>query len=288
MNKKAKWIWLGEEKEINAYVDFLCPFTVDTLEAPVELRISAHSHYVAYVNGVHLPISQYGDYAEYKIFDTLDIRPWLHEGENVLAVVGYWQGEDSLCCRMEQAGLWFAVESGDKCLAASDEKVLCRRSVDYVSGEMERISIQLSFSFHYDARRADGWTMPDYKADASWSAATVLPLDYKLFPRPIKELSFEPCRPARIIAQGVFADQAKNDPCGGRVQRAFLSARFPQELGAPAKDLYVPTEKGYTFASDEGDGVYFLVDLGGEEAGPLHLDLDLPRDAMVLVGFGEH
>mgnify|MGYP006986303176 CR=1 FL=1 len=55
--------------------------------------------------------------------------------------------------------------------AYSDASTLGRPSVDYVSGEVERISPQLSFSFRFRAAQQDGWAEESYRPDGRWSPA---------------------------------------------------------------------------------------------------------------------
>lgn len=286
----AQWIWLPVPSEINQYGDFRQTFRLPNNPGQIQLHISADSRYAAFVNGKHIPASQYADYPNYKVYDTVDITEWVHPGDNVLGIIGYFQGENSSVYRLGKAGLLFAIVSEQEVLLHSSEETLCRISKDYVSGEVERLSGQLSFSFRYRAEKWDGWQRIDYALSPDWMPARKTGAQLPLFPRPIKPLDWQPRRAGRLIAQGIFMDDrdSSSRPCGERMQRAALSFRPAEELGLPSEPAELPCTDGLAVSAEEGDGVYLLVDLGQEEAGALDIELDLPSAALVLIGFGEH
>lgn len=169
----ARWIWLPASSAVNQYGEFRQMFSLPENPGRVVLHISADSRYVAFVNGQYVPASQYADYPTYKIYDTVDITGWVHAGDNVLGIIGYFQGEDSSVYRLGRAGLLFAVVSQGETVQWSCRDTLCRISREYVSGEMERFSQQLSFSFHYRAEKCDGWQQPDYVISKDWKPASI-------------------------------------------------------------------------------------------------------------------
>lgn len=282
MNNYAHWIW-AESEQTNQYVDFRSEFFISNVNL-VKLMISADSRYAVFVNGEYVPGFQYADYPNYKVYDELDITDKVKPGKNVLSIVGYYQGESSSVYFKGRAGLLFAVVDGDgNAVAFSDRRVLCRPSGVYTSGAVEKLSIQLSYSFRYDANGDDGWREPCYLPSAGWSAATETGYECNLFPRPIKPLRFEQVCRTRLFLWGTFKDSLpKSAPCGDRMQTAFLSFG-----GRPSTQL--PKSDGYSVKSeDQGDGIYFIIDIGREESGVFELEIDLPHQAEILVGFGEH
>lgn len=284
----ARWIWHEPSVGLNCYADFRRPFDLPAESGKVTLFISADSRYTAFVNGKALTASQYADYSTYKVYDEVDITDLVQKGENVLAVVGYAQGEDSSVYRLEQAGVWFAVTADEKTVAVSDSSTLCRASRDFVSGEVERFSPQLSFGFRYNAAAKDGWQEIGYTAGAEWEAATETGVTCQMFPRPIAPLVRRAPVTAHVLAQGVFFDkQPLIEAAGTRMHEAALGFRTAGEMGFHFNSQ-LPCENGLPVTGNEGDGIWVLIDLGREEAGVLQLDIDLPHDATVLVGFGEH
>lgn len=282
LNKCARWIW-AETEENNQYVEFRCEFFLRDVK-PMKLWISVDSRYAVYLNGLYVPGFQYADYPKYKVYDELDITHAVRPGKNVLAIVGYYQGESSSVYLHGQAGLIFAVVDGDGTkILSSDGNVQCRTSPTYTSGKVEKISPQLSYSFRYDANGDDGWRERDYCPVSSWSGSRETGYECEIFPRPIKPLCFEPACPARLTSWGIIADVLpESAPCGDRMQRAFLSFR-------ERCSIELPEDEGYLMkCEDSGDGIYLIVDLNREEAGVFELELDVPHEAEVLIGFGEH
>jgi hypothetical protein len=168
---RARWIWLPEGESLNQHGEFRREFTVPAGAGQVRLFISADSRYTVSVNGVHVNASQYADYPDSKVGDEVDITALTRPGRNVLAVTVHFSGEDSSVYRVGRAGLLFAVQADGQLLAVSDTAVLCRLSRAYGSGDMERVSAQLSFSFRYDATRQDGWQEADYQPGEGWQNA---------------------------------------------------------------------------------------------------------------------
>ena len=286
---RARWIWLPLPEQINQYGDFRQAFTLPETVGSVRLHISADSRYAAFINGGELLASQFADYPAYKAYDTMDITALVHPGENVLAVLGYCQGEDSSVYRLGTPGVIFAVEADGAVVAASGGGTLCRLSREYESGEVERFSGQLSFSFRYHASARDGWQAADYRPGPDWGPGRETGACPVLVPRPNRPLVRRPPCPGRLTAQGVFTDPlSPAAPCGERMQRAALAYRAPGDWGLPETPASLPVEKGLRLADPAGDGLYLLVDLQREEAGLLHLDIALPEPARILIGFGEH
>lgn len=150
---KSRWIWLSETSELNQYVDFRRSFSLPFKHGRVLLYISADSRYSAFINGQYIPASQYADYTNYKVYDTLDITEQVHEGQNVLAIVGYFQGEDSSIYRLGQAGLWFTVVAECGHSIYSDAQTYCRLSREYVHNRIFEISCRtllLCMHEHYE------------------------------------------------------------------------------------------------------------------------------------------
>ncbi len=279
---QAGWIWLKESKN-NQYVDFRCEFAYPE-EQTATLLISADSRYAVYVNGQYVPGFQYADFPTYKVYDQLDITPFVQKGANTLAVLGYYQGESSLIYRHGEAGVLFAViGSKSGVLAVSDHRVQCRESQDYTSGEIEKITNQLSFSFRYDATAYDGWREPGYSEKNGWVSAVESKREGELVARPVLPLVWEERRPSRLLTRGVFRDKLPaTAPCGERMQEAYLSFR------ARGSDI-LPVESGVLIEENkDDDGVYLVFDLGGEESGVLELEMDFPEPADLLIGYGEH
>ena len=88
MKINSKWIWLDREAAADTYGEFYDRFLYEGGKA--ELRISADSNYAVYVNGKLADSGQYPDFPHYKIYDTLDLTPYVRVGENHLGITAWY------------------------------------------------------------------------------------------------------------------------------------------------------------------------------------------------------
>ena len=271
MLERAKWIWCKHAECVNSYVDFKRTFAVKTAEK-VEIEISVDGNYALYLNGCFVNSGQYPDYPEYKVFDRLDLSGFLKEGENELMIRAWWPGMDHFSYRVEQAGVIYALFSGDKEIALSDEETYAAVNLSFERGMIPKITEQLGFSFMYDARK---------EGSEQFAPAIVVEKKATLFQRPIEKLVIGNRAPAKIVNYGTFSERPYKK-FGERMQLAALSARYwgPENIW--------DQENGTEFTRDNDDGIYIIVDLGKESVGFADLELELPEDALVLCGWGEH
>lgn len=285
----AQWIWLPESAGPDQYADFRQRFSLPEEPGRVMLYLAADYRYALWINGQYVPTSSYADWPQYRVWEEIEIGKWVNPGDNVLALTANYPGEDCSVYKAGQPGVWFAVcpERGES--VYSGAQTVCRLSQEYESGEKERFSAQLSFSFAYRADGDDGWRSPAYRPGANWRPAVPTAAEKPIGARPVLPLLWGECCPARIQAQGVFWDRAPGMPCGERMRRAALDSRTLGELGAgDGMPPALPDAAGVRLTAEEGDGIWLLVDLGAEESGVPEWELELPEPAAVLVGFGEH
>ena len=277
----SKWIWLSETK-VNQYADFVTTFVLDKEDAV--LRISADTNYALYLNGKFVYAGQYPDYPHYKIYDEFSVGKDCRAGENVLAVLAWSAGEDSSTYRRETAGLLFEIVSGGEVIASSGEQVLAREDPCYRSGEVEKVTSQLGFSFHYDATREDDWKIGKL---SGFVPAVAVEKKCRMFPRPIERLISFPAQGAVLCSQGdaLFGTPAKT--AAQTASELFLRHVPLDRMGnvfsaAP----HLPCAQGWKIEGQSG--VYALVDMGEEASGFVCLDFEIDRDAEIIVAFGEH
>ena len=271
----ADWIWANDADVVNQYIWARAEFEASCVDE-CDLLISADSQYVAYVNGQLAGFGQYADYPEHKVYDTICISNLVHPGTNELRVLAYCQGIDSSVYRAGRPKLLFEVRQDGRQLAHSGADTLVSRRTGYRSGDMERVSHQMGFTFDYDARIAE----------PEWEPAQVLGAAGTLYPRPIAPLELGERVQARVVSQGVYYDSPRREKLGMRMQYAALSFRESVELTGVHGQPELPGTVRY--ASDEGDGIYIVLDLGRETVGFLDIALTVPRECEVLVGWGEH
>ena len=273
--EQSQWIWL-KESQINQYADFVCEFSAEEAEN-LALRISADTDYAVFINGVYIYSGQYPDYPHYKVYDTFQIGTYCKRGKNRLAILCRYAGEDSSTYLTAAAGLLFEVLCGNKVIAASGEEILSRQDRCYRSGRIENISPQLGHTFAYDACQEDGWIQRDCEG---FEKSAVVLKKCDLVPRPVSRLQHIEGE-AKVCAQGEYIDGTQSPVPAERITQAFLK---PLPIG---ENRALPSKEGLTLQSSR-DGVYFVADMGEETAGFAVLDLEVPQDAQVYVGFGEH
>ena len=235
------------------------------------LYISAHSQYAVYLNGTFVDCGQYDDYEHHQVYDTLDLSPYLHSGENDLRICQYVCGIDTSTHSVQRPGIIFTAWDDQTQLLVSSPAVLSGEDLQY-AGNGELFTGQLGFNFSYDATVSVPVLSPSILAGK----------EKKLFPRPIKKMHIGSLNSGNIIAQGVFLEYDKTLPKAQRLQTAFLSARRRNELCNGTDFTWeLPIDR-------RADGVYAVVDLGGESTGLLSLSVDVPQDTEILIGIGEH
>ena len=79
---------------MNQYINFQHSFKLET-SCGLELYIRCRSNYAAFINRHPAGVGQYTGYEEYRAADCLRIPAGTLQGENMLAVVAFFQGQDS-------------------------------------------------------------------------------------------------------------------------------------------------------------------------------------------------
>ena len=218
--QNAKWIWCHSAAQVDEYGEFFTSFFWQN--GKTVCRISCDGDYTLWVNGNFVASNQYGDYEHYKIYDEIDVTPWLKSGENRLAVLVWHYGDNSSRYCNLQAGVLFEVVNESTILAQSDEKTLCRMSKAYKNGNRKKISSQLGFGFAYDATQEDEWQVNP----VGFGSSVVVDKFCQMHPRPIKKSVLEKEKVATVIAKekGRYLIDLKEETVGLPVLR-FISPK---------------------------------------------------------------
>lgn len=151
--KRAKWIWADTPIQADEYVTFYDEFCYSS--GSVQMNMSVSGDYALYINGVWVSFGQYPDYPEYKVYDSLNITPWLKQGKNTLKIVAWYIGEEFSTSVKMQRGLLFEICTENEIVSYSKEGMRCSLNQDYVSYQEKKITTQLGFSYLYDTRFID-------------------------------------------------------------------------------------------------------------------------------------
>ena len=102
----------------------------------VTLRISADTHYAAYLNGKLCAFGQYADFPYDKVYDEVNITEYAALGTNRLAIVVWYFGIDTTQVYYPgAAAVKFEVLTDEIQVAKSDKDTLSRMSKAYLSHE---------------------------------------------------------------------------------------------------------------------------------------------------------
>ena len=252
----AKWVWT-EREDKNQYVEIRAEFTLNGDLSRARLAVSADNEYAAYINGAYAGGGQYDDFPMRKAYNVHDVAAQVKPGRNELLIRAYHQGENSFQYIAGHAGVIFALAAGENRVLSGPD-CQAREYALYESGDMEKVSPQLGYTFHCDATRPE----------AEWAPARVVTerAGTELYKRPIKELVTGAPAESREIFRGVYALRGGDTPAQ-RMQRAFI---------APGDD-----ETG-------ADGRVLIFDLGCETAGLVHMEISCAAESDIMVGYGQH
>ena len=188
---KSEWIWVSAGECADQYAEF-CDILTYAGKCAVEMRLSCDSDYVLYINGSYVSSNQYGDYEHYKIYDVLDITPYLHMGENSIGILVYHCGVDTSRYLPAKAGLIYEVLSDGEILAYSSTQTRSRVSPTYATGNRVFVSSQLGYTFFYDATKATA---------EGFELSVCVEKHCEFFSRPIKKAKLLERRPMKAVTR---------------------------------------------------------------------------------------
>lgn len=317
----ACWVFpLRPADCVNQLVDFFQTFTCDAA-VDAELRISADTDFVVWLNGRRIGSGQYSDFPGRKTFERFALTGALVPGRNRLALTVYYNGRTSSVYTRGRPGVVFVVAADGVTLAASGTHTLCRANPCYHSGPIASVSHQLFHTFGYDARGEDGHDRADYEPGPEWSAIAdaeaTQPEDRAvLLPRPVLRLEEQGLTAGRLHATGVFirdttlAEAQSRATAVGQslaglqmsdgtvlsaawqMQHDALSARTSHQVfGRPMGTDLAGVAGGLTARPGlcrDGEGLYVVIDMEQQEVGHLEFDLEAPEGTVLDFGYGEH
>lgn len=185
---KSQWIYADCEVCDDQYTEY-----VDTVPQAVGttlLRLSCDTDYTLRINGHYVASNQYGDFEHYKIYDTIDVTPYLTERQNAIHLTVYYCGVSTHRYARAQAGVIYEFLAEDTVVAYSGTHTLSRLSPTYLSGQKRLVSSQLGFTFTYDATK---------ETDAGYAPSVCVHKTVTFYPRPIAKLQVLPRCPIREI-----------------------------------------------------------------------------------------
>lgn len=271
----AKKIWSASVAGVNVFADFKASFP-----RADKIKIACDGNYALYINGKFAATGQYPGYEDYHFFDEIGISALADRDVNELKLIAHHPGCDFSTYRNQPAFVIFEVTRGDEIVCASGIDTLSAADPNLIPGEqVGRVSWQLGFTYDFDSTKGE----PD------WESSVEVGGEYGFLPRPVEKLKISEPIDAELIHKGVFYDRRKEGTSAERMQSAAIVSEYicgghklPDESGFVLENEKTPT------ALQKPDGILALVDLGAENTGILSLDIEVPDDCDIFIGWGEH
>ncbi len=169
--ESAMWIWHGTPcvDLVNKFVQARTSFRLKRVPRSAPIAVTADSSYRLFVNGRRVAQGPARGFQRAWPFDRVDIAPFLHRGENAMALLTHCMGVHSAkYLHTGWAGLIL-----DGAVAGTSVSTGAGWKVRLSPGHLRthaRLSVQTDFQEQFDARLDDGrWTGPGYD-DADWEA----------------------------------------------------------------------------------------------------------------------
>lgn len=238
MFQKAKWIWINSQQQKDEYGHFKT--SIPWKNGDVLLNISCDGNFVVYVNGGVGGFGQYPDYPNYKIYQQINITPFLKQNEvNTIEILVWHYGiEGTQTYYPAQAGLIFEIINNDQVIDYSQINTLSKLHDNYISYEEKIITRQLGLSFAYDARNIE----------RPFSESSLVEKSYLFYKKPIEDFDFN----GRLATTKIVEDKHSAVFDLGRQSVGFL------EL-----DIYSPKDQKITITFGENlveNAVQHLID----------------------------
>lgn len=182
--EKSKFIWARALEGADTYAEFYNELQIAGKTAIC--NISCDGDYTLFINGKFVSCNQYGDFEHYKVYDEIDLSPYVQEGKNHFALICWHFGENSSRYKKYAPGVIFEVIENGHVVLASNEDILSRKSKAYQSSFKRLISSQLGFSYRYDATKEDAWMLG---LGVGMEKSVISEKNCTFFARPVAKLS---------------------------------------------------------------------------------------------------
>ncbi|WP_288956392.1 alpha-L-rhamnosidase C-terminal domain-containing protein [uncultured Polaribacter sp.] len=175
----AKWIWQQEDGPANSWVAFRKSFNLNKIPKDVVAKIAVDTKYWLWINGEMVLFEgglARGAAPDTNYYDEVDLKSYLKEGENTIAVlVWYWGRTRKVHDDSGKGGLLFYADLGEEqIISNADWKLKVHPAYDAKSGGGGKSANRVNaYNVKFDARKALGdwsnqaWYMNNYN-DKNW------------------------------------------------------------------------------------------------------------------------
>lgn len=174
----AKWIWDKENlTEKNVWMCFNKKVTLDKIPEELIADISADSKYWLYINGENVVFEgsvKRGPDENSGYYDSIDIAPYLKEGENsICALVWFWGDDKNYSYNSSGQGGFLFEAINESITIISDNSWKVKRNMAFVDSFLHQPNYRLpEHSIYFDARKDLGDWMNEAYDVSSWENAT--------------------------------------------------------------------------------------------------------------------
>jgi hypothetical protein len=167
--RRAQWIWPCAYEELhNGYAQFRRDFELKRVPKRAPFFITADARYMLYVNGRYVARGPARGYQVSWPYDEVDLAPYLVRGHNWISVVAYNPGISTFqYIHQTAAGLLCAGKWGDVEILSGAGWLM--RVDPAHARQTARLSIQISFQEHVDARLDDRSWITSPRPPKDWA-----------------------------------------------------------------------------------------------------------------------
>ncbi|MDD5727664.1 MAG: family 78 glycoside hydrolase catalytic domain [Victivallales bacterium] len=277
---ESTWIWTSPEdcgKDI--YRRFRKDFQVFPEQiSPACIAVAADTACEIYLNGKRIPLSLFSDFPDRKTYSVCAVAEYLHSGSNHVEILVHFSGEDFSTSIAGKPGLKILIEAGGTTLVKSDSSWECASDPAYFSGLCVKRSLQVGYTFGYDARNEDAFT---------WAKVVELPADNKFYPelpakRPLPLLNEKAPVAGKIIQCGYLQRKQESESFAISCMKDWLRSVLPLRFFPVSGETILPDLPA------DANGWYLIFDLGKERTGYLSLKLNACAGTVIDIAHGEH
>ena len=225
------------EEYLNKHILFRKKFKVTCKESAI-IKITADDHYKLYLNGKFVAQGPAPSYNNSYFYNEIDVKDFLTEGENTIAVHTYYQGLTNrvwISADMRHM-MWLSLSIDGKESVVSDTDWHCHYHTGYT--ECGRFGYDTAFAECYDSNaREVGFEFSEFNDDYWHKAVINATADYSLIKQPTKTVEVYTTEPKTVKENNgyVFIDLAQEmagslivKACGKHNDEIIL--RYGEEL----------------------------------------------------------
>lgn len=216
LGQTAAYVWTTDTSQARLQVAyFRTHFQLDNTTTAADLYLFADSRYHLLVNGQFINFGPSRFYPENPEYDHYDLKPYLKQGENVIAVKVLNNGTSTFQLRRHHPGFiaWGNIIAADQNINLATPGPWKAYQSKAYDAAAPRMNFALGPMEVYDARpdrTVAGWEQPGYREDANWES--VQRVDWQdswgtLSARTIPPLTQHVYQPQRLVEAFRLTDE---------------------------------------------------------------------------------